>query len=436
MAFRGNDNQEQAHGQQYQPAVQKNIKLTIAFAKAVAKNQDDKTDNLVVSPHNAAAALSMVAKGAAGETRDEISTALFGDKNLDANAKDYAKLDADILKNNKGQVDVTTANGVWANKNLVQLRDSFVKDVEKTFGAEVSAEDYGNPATVDKINQWAAKNTNNLITKVLEGLNPDDAVVLASALHFKGEWTHKFDKKLTEDKTFTQDGKVGAVTPTMHQDYEEDAGLSYQKGKDFEAISLTYGKEVHSDKDWTNPTMRIVLVRPTDDNVSARDFLAAQDSAKIPAWLDNYEFREAVGSVELPRLDIKQKHDIIPALKDMGINKAFGGGSFENMVEKDGKKLFVSKVSHDTVFKTDEEGSEGAAVTTAVVTLESVRMPPQQIDLKLDRSFIFAVQDIKSGAVLFLGAVNKPNEDTKPAKQMTKKTKAPKAVKKHPGRHA
>lgn len=176
--------------------------------------------------------------------------------------------------------------------------------------------------------------------------------------------------------------------------------------------------------------MRIVLVRPTDDSVSARDFLAAQDSAKVPAWLDNYAFNEAVGSVELPRLDIKQKHDIIPALRDMGINKAFGGGSFENMVEKDGKKLFVSKVSHDTVFKTDEEGSEGAAVTTAVVTLESVRMPPQPIDVKLDRSFLFAVQDIKSGAVLFLGAVNKPNDETKPAAQ-----KAP--VKKHShGRHA
>jgi len=131
----------------------------------------------------------------------------------------------------------------------------------------------------------------------------------------------------------------------------------------------------------------------------------------------------SIGSVELPRLDIKQKFDLIPALRDMGIDKAFGGGSFDNMVEKGGDRLFVSKVSHDTVFKTDEVGSEAAAVTTAVMTLESVRMPPVQVDVKMDRSFLFALQDVKTNAVLFIGAVNKPNDDVKPAK--APKAKAP-----------
>jgi serine protease inhibitor len=45
----------------------------------------------------------------------------------------------------------------------------------------------------------------------------------------------------------------------------------------------------------------------------------------------------------------------------------------------------------------------------------SVRMPPRQIDLKFDRSFVLALQDIETGAVLFAGAVNKPNGDMKPA---------------------
>lgn len=417
MASRGSEQEERDYGQYMQPATQKNIKLTLAFAKAVAKHQDDKSDNLVVSPHNAAAALSMVALGAAGETRDEMSQALFGSADLAANAAEYKKLNDDVLKNNKGQVTVTTANGVWANKDAVTLRDSFVNEVKATFGADVSAEDYGSPATVDKINGWAAANTNNLITKVIDSLSPDDAVVLASALHFKGEWTNKFDKKLTEEKTFTQDGGAAATTPTMHKDFEEDGGLSYAKGKGYEAVSMTYGKKDYEEGKY--PTMRIVLLRPTDDNVSARDFLNAQDATKVPNWLSPYAYSEAVGTVELPRLDIKQSHDAIPALRDMGINKAFGGGSLANMVEKDGDRLYVSKVMHDTVFKTDEEGSEGAAVTTAVVTLESVRMPPVQIDVKMDRSFVFAVQDIRSGAVLFLGTVNKPNEDTKPAKKAT-----------------
>ncbi len=423
MAYRGNAEYE--HGAYYKDEVKTSIKLTIAFAKAVGRHQDDQSDNLVVSPYNATAALSMVAKGAVGETRDELAKALFATdgKGLDDAVAAYSKLNTEILKANAGQVTLTTANGVWTNKDLVTLRDAFAKDLKDTMGADISAEDYANPATVDKINKWASDNTNGLITKVLESLAPDDAAVLASALHFKGEWTKKFDKALTEDKTFTQDGNAAATTPTMHQDFEDEGGFRYQKGSGFEAISMTYGEEKHTDTEWKNPTMRLVLVRPTDDNVSARDFLSAQENGTIPAWLDVYGYNDAVGSVELPRMDIKQKFDLIPALRDMGVDKAFGGGSFENMVEQGGEKLYVSKVSHDTVFKTDEQGSEAAAVTTAVMTLESVRMPPEQVDIKFDRSFLFALQDVKTNAVLFIGAVNKPNDDVKPAK--APKAKAP-----------
>lgn len=423
MAYRGNAEYE--HGAYYKDEVKTSIKLTIAFAKAVGRHQEDQSDNLVVSPYNATAALSMVAKGAVGETRDELAQALFATDggNLDNAVAAYSKLNTEILKANAGQVTLTTANGVWTNKDLVTLRDAFAKDLKDTMGADISAEDYANPATVDKINKWASDNTNGLITKVLESLAPDDAAVLASALHFKGEWTKKFDKALTEEKSFTQDGNAAATTPTMHQDFEDEGGFRYQRGKDFEAISMTYGEEKHTREEYQNPTMRLVLVRPTDDNVSARDFLASQENGKIPAWLDVYGYNNAVGSVELPRMDIKQKFDLIPALRDMGVNKAFGGGSFENMVEQGGEKLYVSKVSHDTVFKTDEQGSEAAAVTTAVMTLESVRMPPEQVDIKFDRSFLFALQDVKTNAVLFIGAVNKPNDDVKPAK--APKAKAP-----------
>ncbi len=423
MAYRGNAEYE--HGAYYKDEVKTSIKLTIAFAKAVGRHQEDQSDNLVVSPYNATAALSMVAKGAVGETRDELAQALFATdgKGLDDAVAAYSKLNTEILKANAGQVTLTTANGVWTNKDLVTLRDAFAKDLKDTMGAEISAEDYANPATVDKINKWASDNTNGLISKVLEELSPDDAAVLASALHFKGEWTKKFDKALTEDKTFTQDGAAQATTPTMHQDFKDEGGFRYQKGNGFEAISMTYGEEKHTREEYKNPTMRLVLVRPTDDSLSARDFLAAQENGKIPAWLDVYGYGDAVGSVELPRMDIKQKFDLIPALRDMGIDKAFGGGSFDNMVEKGGEKLYVSKVSHDTVFKTDEVGSEAAAVTTAVMTLESVRMPPEQVDIKFDRSFLFALQDVKTNAVLFIGAVNKPNDDVKPAK--APKAKAP-----------
>jgi serine protease inhibitor len=407
--------QQREYGTWFQPEVKNVISLTLAFAKAVGSHQKDKADNLVVSPYNAIACLAMVAKGADGATREELARTLFntGAENLDVEIAKYAALNAAILEANKDQVTISTANGVWTNKDLVTLRQSYADDLKQTMGADISAENYADPATVDKINAWAAKNTNGLIQKVIESLSADDAAVLASSLYFKGLWTSKFDVALTEDKPFAADDAQTSATPTMHQNFEE--GLRYAQGNGFEAVALTYG-EINP-QEGKYPTMRIVLARPTDETVSARDWLASQEAGKVPAWLDPSAFKEATGTVELPHLDIKQKHDLIPPLKEMGVQSAFNSGAdFTGMVEENGDQLYVSKVSHDTVFKTDELGSEGAAVTTAVMTLECMMPDPVQIDIKLDRSFVFAVQDVATNAVLFIGAVNKPNDDMKPVK--------------------
>ncbi len=86
----------------------------------------------------------------------------------------------------------------------------------------------------------------------------------------------------------------------------------------------------------------------------------------------------------------------------------------------------IGKISHDTVFKTDEEGSEAAAVTVVGMKRSAAIMPPPlpHLDIKLDRSLVFALQDVKTGAVIFIGAVNKPNDDMKP-EAAAKKPKAP-----------
>ena len=415
---------ERENGAHFAPEVKNVIKLTLAFTKAVGQKQDDQNDNLVVSPYNAMAALSMVGKGADGKTRDEMAKVLFGvkGKDLEKAANDYVALNTEILDANKGQVTLTTANGVWTNKDRLTLNAAYAADLKAKHGAEISAEDFTNPATVKKINQWASDNTNGLIPEVLEKLTKDDAAVLASALYFKGDWTKKFDPAKTEEKNYTQDDGAISKTPTMKQRYDE-GDVRYHRGADYQAVALTYGDEVHERGNWKNPTMRLILIRPDDEKVSARDWMAAQADGKVPAWLDNYQFQDARGSVELPRLDIKQKFDLIPALKQLGIKEAFNEKTADFTKMRDAGELYIGKVQHDTVFKTDEKGSEAAAVTTVgMVFATSVREPAPVIDVKFDRSFAFALQDIKTGAVIFVGAVNKPNEAMTPVKPAAKKS--------------
>lgn len=429
MAQKRRMTEEAGYGERYSPEVKNVIRLTLAFAEAVGRHQQDKSDNLVIAPYNALAAISMAAKGADGTTREELAQALYGVDagKLDSAAADYAALNKDVLKANQGQVELTTANGIWVNQEIVKLREDFAADMKDTFDAQISAEDFRDSATVAKINQWASQNTKGLIPKVLDQLQEDDAAVLASALYFKGEWTHKFDKARTEKKDYVQDGGKAAKTPTMQREFSESEGMTLNVGDGYEAVALTYGEK--NQKEGKRPTMRIVLVRPADDKVSARDWLAAQAGTKVPAWLDTEAFHRVEGSVELPRLDIKQTFDLIPAMQDMGVKEAFNkrGADFTKMAQADGDKLYIGKISHDTVFKTDEQGSEAAAVTVVgMVRATSIRMPPPRVDIKFDRSFVFALQDIESGAVLFVGAVNKPNDDMQPQAAQENKGKAPK----------
>lgn len=408
-------------GRNFSTEVKNVNRLTLEFAKAAAKNQSDKNDNLVISPYNALHCLAMVAAGADGQTRKEMAETLFGvdAAELDDAITSLSELNEKILDANKGQVELKTANGVWTNRDLLTLDGDYADGLRKDFGAEISAENFANPAVVDQINDWADKNTNGLIKKILEELNPEDFAVLASSLYFKGQWTNKFDKELTEEKSFTADGGVAQTTPMMHQQFDEEGDIRYLDGDDFEAVALTYGEKDYEQN--KQPTMRMLLIRPKDDNTSARDWLLSQKSEDLPVWSEPMAYSDAIGTIELPRMDIKQKHDIIPVLQDMGINDAFNSGTadFSKMTEEKARGLYVSKVSHDTVFKTDEEGSEAAAVTTAVMTLECVRMPPPQIDVKFDRSYIFALQDVKTGALIFTGTVNKPNDEMKPAAKKT-----------------
>ncbi len=382
-------------------------RFTLAMAQAVIAHQENPSDNIVVSPYNALTALSLAADGAGGATREEFAKVLYGADGaaLADDSKSFSQLNKTILDANKGHVDLLAASGIWINKNIAAIKPGYAAAARENFAAAISDEDFHDRKTVDKINKWTSDNTKGLIDKVLRDIDPDSALILASALYFKGEWTYKFDKTRTKPKTFTADGGKTFQTPMMHEDFDHEFQVMGQDREGYEAVSLTYGAE-------DSRSMRLVLIRPKDGALAARDWLSKQGGSTAPDWLDPSKFEDVRGAVELPHIDIRQHHDLIPALRDLGIKTAFSGDAdFAAMAEVKGPKLAISQVSHDVVFKTDEEGSEAAAVTTVALAGSAMMKEPRHIDIKFDRSFVFALQDTLTGTVLFLGAVNRPNEE-------------------------
>jgi serpin B len=68
--------------------------------------------------------------------------------------------------------------------------------------------------------------------------------------------------------------------------------------------------------------------------------------------------------------------------------------------------LAISDVIHQAFVALDEKGTEAAAATAVVVGPPSI--PPIEVEVNLDRPFLFLIRDVPTGAVLFLGRLADP----------------------------
>jgi serpin B len=87
-----------------------------------------------------------------------------------------------------------------------------------------------------------------------------------------------------------------------------------------------------------------------------------------------------------------------------------GSANFDRIApRKPNDYLYLSNVFHKTFIAVDEKGTEAAAATAAVVMrATAMRQTSPPIQVKVDRPFLYAIQNVPSGACLFLGRVTDP----------------------------
>lgn len=94
------------------------------------------------------------------------------------------------------------------------LKDEFKNHLISYYNCSISSEDFGRGEEVkSKVNEWAAKMTNNLIPKFLESTpDQDEVMMLLNAIYFKGTWMKPFDKSNTREMVFNNfDGSQAKV---------------------------------------------------------------------------------------------------------------------------------------------------------------------------------------------------------------------------------
>ncbi len=108
----------------------------------------------------------------------------------------------------------------------------------------------------------------------------------------------------------------------------------------------------------------------------------------------------------LPKFGAESQLGLGDVLAALGMPAAFDADTadFSGMTVAD--RLYISAVIHQANIDVDEKGTEAAAATAVVMAASAAPAPP--VEMTVDRPFMFALRDMETGAILFLGRITKP----------------------------
>lgn len=361
-----------------------------AFALDLYGKLRGRDGNLFVSPFSISAALAMTQAGARGETLAEMEKVLHlagGDATHAAFGQLIEQLSASARKSD---FQLAIANALWGQQGF-PFKQEFLDLTKRSYGAGLRLVDFRQPdAARGTINRWVEEQTRDKIKDLLQpgNVTPMTRLVLTNAVYFKDSWVHPFNKAATQDEAFYTPGQE-VKAPLMRQrerfGYIEDDAL--------QAVELPY-----------RGRLGMVVLLP-----KARTGLAELEARLSPdrlnAWLKGLRSKE--GEVVMPRFKIKDRLELAPVLASMGMAAAFGPtADFSGMTA--GEKLFIDQVIHQTFVAVDEQGTEAAAATAVGMRAMAAPIPMEPFTFRADHPFVFLIRDPRSGTVLFMGRVEKP----------------------------
>ena len=347
---------------------------------------ETKKENYLISPYNIEIGLNLLREGADGNTKDEIDKVIGNRKINDMSIKDKLNI----------------ANAVFIKDDYKNdVKKDFIKVLDTKYKADILYDKFETP---EVINNWVKEKTNGMIEKILEQVNKDYVMGLASALALDVEWVSPFECVNTREEEFTKDNNSKMKVEMMHQTYT--SGAKYIKNDEVEGIILPYDTDDKKE-------LEFVAFMPKDGVNNYINNLTEDKLKNITK-----EYKDASNKVHvnlsLPRFTYNYSvKDFIDVLQKMGINDAFSpvAANFTKMIKID-ENVYVGEAIHKTKIELNEKGTKAAAVTyfgmfkaTAMIEKDY-----EEIDIKFNKPFIYMIRESSTGEVLFFGTVFEPNE--------------------------
>ena len=354
------------------------------FARSV--DAKDKNANVTIAPLSVMNALAVTANGARGKTSKQIRKVLGDGASMSRINKNLAWYNSKLVDVEKAHI--SSANSIWYhNDGSLVMKKKFLKKAKKYYDAEVNPADFSDPATVGSINKWVAKNTNNMIKRIISQLEPEDRIAIVNALYFDAEWLVPYEHGSAVTKKFTNANgakrNVEMLYGTEHTYIESDNVTGfikpYAKGYSFVALL-------------------------PEEGMSASEYAKSLDGNTFRSLISHAQ--NATVQTAMPKFTLTYSNDSMERqLAAMGIKLAFtDNANFKDMGTDATGNLYLGSVVHKTKIELDEKGTKAAAATAIIMKASSAFIDAKVVTL--DRPFVYSIIDNTTKLPVFIGTVS------------------------------
>ena len=362
------------------------------FALDLYQQLKEEDGNIFFSPYSLSLALAMTYAGAEGETEQQMKDTLHFLLEDEALHAAFNKMALELAARGQDSEDFTLniVNALWGQQDY-EFLPSYLDLLAENYDAGMRLVDFvaETEAARVAINNWVNQQTEGKIEELLKKgiINGDTRLVLTNAMYFNAAWSYPFDEDNTEDAVFNLLDGTTVTVSMMHQ----TEGFNYTQGDGYKAIEMMYdGNE-----------MSMVIILPDAD--SFEQFEAALGADTLSGIIS--DMQEANVTLSLPRFEYDSEFNVNDALKAMGMTIPFSyAADFSGMTGN--YDLFIGNVVHKAFVSASEAGTEAAAASAVDMKLKAA--PGENVEFNADHSFIFAIRDVQTGSILFIGRVMNP----------------------------
>ena len=374
--------------------INKDINYTSDFNINLIKTVD-KEENYLISPYSINIALNMLKEGADNNTLKEIENVLGNNK--------VTNITSD---------DVKIANALFVkNQYKDKIKKEFYNNIKTNYNGEILYDDFKTP---NVINNWVNKNTDRMISKILDRMDPNFVLGLANAIAIDVKWQNSFECINTTKEKFKLKDKELDVE-MMHNSYKY--GAKYIKSNEAEGIIIPYqSTNKIGEKDYDeNNYLEFIGILPNSD---IKAYINNLTKEQLNNLLSNTKESSNKLEINLSLPRFKYEYDLIDfkqVLIKMGMKDAFdpNNADFTKIIDRGNgvENIYVDEAIHKTYIDLNEKGTKAAAVTYFGVKDNAAMLEEDKetINIEFNKPFIYMIIDHKTNEILFFGTVYEPN---------------------------